>query len=955
MTYNTINDAQTIAGNGTGTVLAGRYRIVRQLGVGGMGSVWLAEDTQLDDKPFAIKMLPSILVSNKRAYRQLKDEALVAMRLVHPNIVQIRAFEENNGNPFLVMDYVDGETLDDYLAEHAGTTDVPSVGGSGGRGATALPLTSESGVQSSGRADAPRPPQGGLPESEVLRILRPIAAALDYAHGEGVVHRDVKPANIMIRKDGHPFILDFGIAREIQETLTRVTGKLSSGTLLYMSPEQLMGEQPKPAQDIYSFAAMAYECLKGEPPFSHGQIEFQIMNKSPEPLPGGPRSVAAAEPVGRGDPTAPFTRLAAGVMAGLAKKPEDRPATCAAVLEGDRLPQSREETAKQSGRVGAPRPPGGPRSVAAVKGILAAAFLVALAGGAWWWINGLDEKNTTKGISETQQTDKRPVVVEVPPPPVVPIVSTNRSVVTNEIVKPIPQLTNDIAKPNPIVMPSTNIMGSNDTRSLRDPGQEEVLSTNVLVGVKRIGTVDKSFVEATNRLARMLVKRDVAYDRANKSLGDARKSSRGFKAQLNAIDDVWKNRFRNRDGLMLREAYAAISAVSNEVVCIATNVEWISSRIKERDAAVVAERELEQYIEKVKREIEKVKREDADIFNRISKEHDWMELNHRRSAASKQIDAGMFGTAIKSFESIKAEFERIFVNAKNERATADRERTHRAFMERLDREGFILDEANNPRRAGTLNTIHLPSGGQMDMVWCPPGWFMMGSKENEEKRTDGETRHAVHLSRGFWIGKYEVTESQWLDVMGEGSHGRKPKREISWKECKDFIRRLNMGYGHGMNMRMPTEAEWEYACRAGQRTPFSFGSRNDGEYLDGTQACCAGKNTYPERRGGLFVGKNAWWPDDVGHYSAYANDWGINDMHGNVREWCEDVFAAYPDMDGRLSVDPVSQKGFSEGRVVRGGCWNHAAHQCRSAFRTSSNPDMGDDMTGFRLVCDNLP
>ena len=107
---------------GNGRILAGRYRIVKQLGAGGMGSVWLAEDTALDNKLFAIKMLPSVLVSNKRAYRQLKDEALVAMKLTHPNIVTLRAFEENNGNPFLVMDYVDGQTLDDYLAEKGNLT-----------------------------------------------------------------------------------------------------------------------------------------------------------------------------------------------------------------------------------------------------------------------------------------------------------------------------------------------------------------------------------------------------------------------------------------------------------------------------------------------------------------------------------------------------------------------------------------------------------------------------------------------------------------------------------------------------------------------------------------------------------------------------------------------------------------------------------------------------------------
>jgi len=255
-------------------LLANRYRVVRQLGQGGMGSVWLAEDTQLDNKQFAIKMLPSILVSNKRAYRQLKDEALVAMKLTHPNIVTLRAFEENNGNPFLVMDYIDGQSLDDCLEEW-----------------------------------------GTLTPGQTVTLLRPVAAALDYAHKQGVVHRDIKPGNIMVRRDGVPFVLDFGIAREMQETMTRVTGKLSSGTLLYMSPEQLNGEKPTPAQDIYSFAAMAYECIKCEPPFSHGQIEFQIMNKDPEPLPNN-------------------DAISASIMSGLAKKPGNRPATCGAVLSG---------------------------------------------------------------------------------------------------------------------------------------------------------------------------------------------------------------------------------------------------------------------------------------------------------------------------------------------------------------------------------------------------------------------------------------------------------------------------------------------------------------------------------------------------------------------------------------------------------------------------------------------
>ena len=285
MNGNTINNDVTM--DGRASVLASRYRIIRQLGAGGMGSVWLAEDTKLDNKLFAIKMLPSILVANKRAYNQLKEEALLAMKLVHPNIVQIRAFEENDNNPFLVMDYIDGVTLDDWL---------------GDRG-------QELGVRSQA---------SGVREEEVIRLLKPIAEALDYAHSEGVVHRDIKPANIMIRKDGRPFVMDFGIAREIQETMTRMTGKMSSGTLMYMSPEQLLGSQPEKEQDVYSFAAMVYECLKGEPPFCRGDIEYQILHIEPEPL---PKDIS----------------IASSVMAGLAKKPEDRPKSCIEVLGSGEL------------------------------------------------------------------------------------------------------------------------------------------------------------------------------------------------------------------------------------------------------------------------------------------------------------------------------------------------------------------------------------------------------------------------------------------------------------------------------------------------------------------------------------------------------------------------------------------------------------------------------------------
>ena len=342
----TITNGGTIPPGPNGTFLAGRYRVVRPLGQGGMGSVWLAEDTKLDGYKVAIKMLPSILVNNKRAYAQVKAEALVSLKLSHSNIATVRAFEEEDGNPFLVMDYIDGQTLDDYLAE-----------------------------------------KGKLTEEETIRLLKPVAAALDYAHTQGVVHRDVKPGNVMIRKDGVPFVLDFGIAREIQETLTRVTGKLSSGTLLYMSPEQLNGEAPKPAQDIYSFAAMAYECLKGEPPFTRGGIEDQIKNKKPEPL--GPQ----------------FANCGSGVMAGLEKSPEARPAICVAVLSVEA------KTTKKSDDKAPVVPVGKVR----VRVVVALLVLAALAVGGWWWLkrNGTSETkvvSTAKTVTTVSRIPSAPDV-----------------------------------------------------------------------------------------------------------------------------------------------------------------------------------------------------------------------------------------------------------------------------------------------------------------------------------------------------------------------------------------------------------------------------------------------------------------------------------------------------------------------------------------------------------------
>ncbi len=266
-------------------LLAGRYRVVRRLGAGGMGEVFLVEDLRLDDREFAVKMLPAFLSGNRRAMASLKREALHSMELSHPHIVTVRGFEETSaGQPFLVMDFIDGRTLEDLLLD-----------------------------------------EERLSEAEVLRIFGPIAEALDYAHSKGVVHRDVKPSNIMLRRDGTPVIMDFGVAREAKETSTLATGMdTASGTLPYMSPEQLRGERPHFSHDVYGLAATMWESLFGEPPFSRGDIRYQILNEVPAPVPG----IAISD------------AMLGGILPGLAKAGVDRPDDCLAMLSRHSPPRS---------------------------------------------------------------------------------------------------------------------------------------------------------------------------------------------------------------------------------------------------------------------------------------------------------------------------------------------------------------------------------------------------------------------------------------------------------------------------------------------------------------------------------------------------------------------------------------------------------------------------------------
>ena len=229
----------------------------------------------------------------------------------------------------------------------------------------------------------------------------------------------------------------------------------------------------------------------------------------------------------------------------------------------------------------------------------------------------------------------------------------------------------------------------------------------------------------------------------------------------------------------------------------------------------------------------------------------------------------------------------------------------------------------------------------MEFVRIPSGSFTMGSPKDEPGRWDDETpQHRVTLTRDFFMGTTEVTQGQWKAMMGNNpSHFDKcgdacPVEQVSWNDVQEFIKKLNSL--DGRRYRLPTEAEWEYAARAGTETPFTYGrclSTDQANYRGNYPLSGCDKGEYRERT------------IPVGSLDA-PNAWGLHDMHGNVHEWCQDWFGDYP--SGSVT-DPTGPSSGSY-RVLRGGGWSFQARYCRSAARGGSSPSYRKSDFGFRLA-----
>ena len=246
--------------------------------------------------------------------------------------------------------------------------------------------------------------------------------------------------------------------------------------------------------------------------------------------------------------------------------------------------------------------------------------------------------------------------------------------------------------------------------------------------------------------------------------------------------------------------------------------------------------------------------------------------------------------------------------------------------------------------------------------WIPPGRFMMGSPEGEPGRLDREgPQHKVYITKGFWLADTPCTQALWEAVMHSNPSRfkslRRPVEQVSWNDAQTFLQRINADIP-GLDLGLPTEAQWEHACRAGTDTALYTGGikilgQNNAPALD--PIAWYGGNSGEGYELDEFSDSSSWaemqYPNpksgtrEVG--KKQPNPWGLHDMIGNVWEWCADGMRTYTE---DTQIDPVGPVETGAGRVVRGGSWNSLAGSCRSACRGSDQPGGRDDYAGFRCA-----
>lgn len=760
-----------------------------------MGSVYLAFDPNLR-RAVAIKTIRTHLRRTAKDSVPFKDrffrEAQANSQLNHPGVINVYDSGIHNGEPFLVMEYVDGATLEDIL-------------------------------------------NGDLIREPMLRyrLMNDIAAGLDYAHGQAVIHRDIKPTNVLVTRDGHAKIVDFGMAKLKDSNLT--TTGVFLGTPSYASPEQILHGRIDHRADLFSFGIMAYEILTGERPFPGENINsilYHIVHTPPEfnfeKLELEEGLCQAVEKV--------FRRM-------LAKEPEQRYASA-----GDFMRDLEAALAMSGIREWTPADP---------ENLLA-----------WSQLPAYDEEQIGPSLDET-------MLLEDP--------------MASRISNPMPLL---MGIGGAILVLVVLILAL--PRTTAEPLSEGVAQRPEVDAVQYIANPDRDLLEAENEalVAERLTER-LALEQQFQDFIDVN----DLTGARETLDDMRTANFT--EGLATKEKLLAA---------------------KEKEVKEAARQ-----------------RNKTNVQNRFRAARNNNNVSGmRRALAEFKQGWPKDRVVIEAWEAAlaeeNAELEQLIHQDRRafEQAMQDRDiETAELQLYRLRRAG--VDVGADETRLANLKASTYTNDLGMRFILLPAGTFRMGP----QSKPGSKPPHEVTLTQAFFMGVHEVTQAQWQAVMGENPSRVKgeqyPVHDISWLDAKTFVNKLNARTQDDMRYRLPTEAEWEYACRAGTNKIYGVGETLGAEDAN-------------------FRAKGMDNPIPVGSYP--PNPWGLFDMNGNVAEWVQDLHLTEWH---RQSTNPIVDNETSTGyRIHRGGSYDSDRDDCACGERSRRSARSASAELGLRIVAERF-
>ena len=932
-----------------------QYELIRELGGGGFGCVYLARDTVAGIE-VAVKGLPPLVRLNKEELENVRKNFALVSRLHHPNIAAAlhlqkveKAFYDDKsdaeklrvfgGDTLVVMQYAPGVTLSQWRKQFS---------------------------------------EGKVPLDKALEITRQIASALDYAHEEKILHRDIKPANVMIETGGDGKItarvLDFGLAAEIRSSMSRVSQSITdtSGTRPYMAPEQWLGEEQGKETDQYALAVLFNELVTGKVPFVSvfdtgdpvlmmnvvGNRAFNPPSDLPKPI-----------------------RLA--LIKALAKKREDRFESCIAFV--DALVGCGAVTAPSGKAFG---------KIAAV-GLL----VLGLAGGVWYWQDLKEkeearialeqkaelERNQKEEAKRKAAEEARRIAEEKAKKEKVEVERKKKEEAERETEARVADIMVEATVKKNQLLRIDDADGFQDRKTILSDMLTKATAFGKAKQWDKAALNFTNYVEGCNKLITLDGERKAANEKQSVALVSQRQaanaeSSKYASVRWGAASDVMEKASEHFSQMEFSEAKGFYESAANQFkLCIseaknererqvlealATNpgkvfkedfftpklkeYEWIYTEISR--VQVELSTLLEDYAEghpEVRAKRMKLNELLEQFVTRMEKEglgdkarkalKSWAgsegviekPSSDEPSYFTYEVNRGdsLMGVLKKNRVKLSAwrEIAKINKLIGGRVSVGQKLKIPKSLLGSAGREEKV-NEGNASLNHGDRKILTLPGGETMTMIYVAPGSFMMGSPSSEEGHFKTEIQHYVILSNGYWLCETEVTQAQWNSVMASNPSRLKgemrPVECVSWNDCQEFVEKINAATNRQLGeLRLPTETEWEYACRAGSIGSYggTGGLSDMGWYRDNSEI------------NGIRQTHNV--------KEKRANAWGFFDMHGNVNEWCQEVFS---------TCRPCLH-------IVRGGGWNDNPSSCRSAYRGFIPPGAHSPYIGFRLACSVEP